>query len=171
MLASLVLLALLLPAQSQDPTLPPPDAQLKATAVGLGVQVYRCAPQHGTYQWTLETPIARLFDPTTRQPVGTHSMGPAWTWTDGSSITGEVIAQHPSSNPANLPWLLVRTHSTGTAVGTLTSVTLVRRSDTQAGLPTIDCDAVHQNNEVRVPYQATYSFYTTAQPAAQPAAR
>ncbi len=51
--------------------------------------------------------------------------------------------------------------ATGTAAGTLTDVTLVRRSDTQAGVPTMGCDAVHQNNEVRVPYQATYSFYTT----------
>jgi len=161
MLASLLLLTMLLPLQSADPTLPPSGTHLKTTAVGLGVQVYRCAPQHGTYQWTLEMPIARLFDPTTRQPVGTHTMGPTWTWIDGSSITGQVIQQWPSGNAANLPWLLVRTHATGTAAGTLTDVTLVRRSDTQAGVPTMGCDAVHQNNEVRVPYQATYSFYTT----------
>ncbi len=166
MLASLVLLALLMPGQSQDPTLPPRDAHLTATAVGLGVQVYRCAPQHGTYEWTLEMPIARLFDPATRQPVGTHSVGPAWTWADGSSITGEVIARRPAANPANLPSLLVRTHPTGQATGVLTAVTLVRRSNTQAGVPTMGCDAVHQNNEVRVPYQATYSFYATGQTSA-----
>ncbi len=64
--------------------------------------------------------------------------------------------------PLNVPWLLLETHSTGTASGMLADVTLVRRSDTQAGVPPMACDAEHQNNEVRVPYQATYTFYTTS---------
>jgi hypothetical protein len=161
MLRSLVLFALISLPQAPDPTLPPPDAHVKATAVGLGVQVYRCAPQGGGFQWALEMPVATLFDPTTRQPVGTHSVGPTWTWNDGSSITGTVLQKRASSDPINVPWLLLETHSTGTATGMLTDVTLVRRSDTQAGVPTMACDAVHQNNEVRVPYQATYTFYTT----------
>jgi hypothetical protein len=148
--------------QAADPTLPPADAHVKATAVGLGVQVYKCAPQDGTYQWILEMPVAKLFDPNTHQELGTHSVGPTWTWSDGSSITGKVVQKQPASNPANVPWLLVETHPDGTTAGMLTDVTLVRRSDTQAGVPTMACDAEHQNNEVRVPYQATYTFYTTS---------
>jgi Protein of unknown function (DUF3455) len=162
MLRSLVLFALISMQQAPDPTLPPPDAHVKVTAVGVGVQVYRCAPQDGGYQWVLEMPIATLFDPTTRQRVGTHSVGPTWTWNDGSSIMGKVLQKHASSDPINVPWLLLETHSTGTAIGILADVTLVRRSDTQAGVPPMACDAVHQNNEVRVPYQATYTFYTTS---------
>ena len=161
MLLSLALFALLASPQTPDPTLPPPSAHVKTTVVGLGVQIYECMPQGGGYQWTLEMPEATLFDPATHQAVGTHSTGPAWTWNDGSAITGKVLQTRPSDNPANIPWLLVETHSTGTATGMLADITLVRRSDTQAGVPPTACDAVHQNNIVRVPYQATYTFYTT----------
>lgn len=162
MLRSFAFLTLMSLLQAADPTLPPAGAHLKLTAVGLGVQVYKCAPQDGSYQWILEMPVAKLFDPSTHQALGTHSVGPTWTWNDGSSITGNVIQKQPSSDPANVPWLLVATHSDGTTVGVLSDVTLVRRSDTQAGVPTMACDAEHQNNEVRVPYQATYTFYTTS---------
>lgn len=162
MLRSFAFLTLMSLLQAADPTLPPAGAHLNFTAVGLGVQVYKCAPQDGSYQWILEMPVAKLFDPSTHQALGTHSVGPTWTWNDGSSITGKVIQKRPSSDPANLPWLLVSTHSDGTTVGVLSNITLVRRSDTQAGVPTMACDAEHQNNEVRVPYQATYTFYTTS---------
>ncbi len=162
MLLALILLSLLPPQQTPDPTLPPADARVKVTAVGLGVQVYQCSPQNGAYQWTLQMPVATLFDPKTHQAVGTHSEGPTWTWNDGSVITGKVIQKQPSPDPANVPWLLLATHSTTATTGMLSDVTLVRRSDTQAGVPTMGCDAVHQNNSVRVPYKATYTFYTTS---------
>jgi len=162
MLRSLVLFALISMQQAPDPTLPPPDAHVKTTAVGVGVQVYRCTPQDGAYQWVLEMPVAKLFDPATRQEVGTHSVGPTRTWSDGSSITGKVLQKRASSDPKAVAWLLLETHSTGAATGMLADITLVRRSDTQAGVPPMACDAVHQSNEVRVPYQATYTFYTTS---------
>ncbi len=161
MIRSLVLFALISLQQTADPTLPPPAAHIKATTVGLGVQVYKCGAQDGGYQWVLEMPVAKLFDPTTHQEVGTHSVGPTWTWNDGSSITGKVVQKRASSDPINVAWLLLETHSIGTPTGMLADVTLVRRSDTQAGVPPMACDAEHQNNEVRVPYQATYTFYTT----------
>jgi hypothetical protein len=162
MFLSLILLSLLPMQQPADATLPPADAHVKVTAVGLGVQVYQCLPQNGTYQWTLQMPVATLFDPQTHHPVGTHSQGPTWTWSDGSSITGKVIEQQPSHDPANAAWLLIQTHPAGSSAGMLSNVTLVRRSDTQAGVPTMSCDAVHQSNTVRVPYKATYTFYTEA---------
>lgn len=161
MLLSFVLLALLAPQQATDATLPPADAHVKTTAVGLGVQVYQCSPQNGAYLWVLQMPVAKLFDPKTHLAVGTHSEGPTWTWNDGSSITGKVIQKQPASDPHNVPWLLVATHSTGESTGMLSDVTLVRRSDTQAGVPTLACDAVHQSNTMRVPYKATYTFYNT----------
>jgi hypothetical protein len=152
------------PQASADVTLPPPTAHVKTAVVGLGVQVYGCLPQPGVtpvkYVWTLQMPEATLFDPATHQPVGTHAAGPTWIWSDGSEITGNVVQTQPAKDAANIPWLLVQTHSTG-AAGELSDVTFVRRSETQAGVPNSDCDAVHQNNIVRVPYQATYTFYTT----------
>jgi hypothetical protein len=148
--------------QAQDVTVPPATAHVKTTVVGLGVQVYKCAAQDGKFQWVLETPEATLFDPTTKQSVGTHSAGPTWTWSDGSSITGNVLKKQPSTDPAAIPWLLVQTHDAGTATGMLTGITYVRRSDTQAGAaPATGCDAQSQENHVRVPYQATYTFYTS----------
>ncbi len=162
MFLPLVIFAFLASPQTADPTLPPASAHVKTTVVGLGVEGYQCMPHDGRYQWTLQMPEATLFDPATHQAVGTHGVGPAWAWNDGSAITGKVLQKRPSDDPANVPWLLLETHSTGAATGMLADVTLVRRSDTQAGVPPEGCDAVHQNNIVRVPYQATYTFYTTS---------
>jgi hypothetical protein len=167
MLLSFALLSLTLSLQMPDPTLPPANAHQKAVAVGLGVQVYRCAAPPDTpakFSWTLVAPQATLFDPATHQAVGTHSAGPTWTWNDGSEITGKSMQQRASDVVGSVPWLLLETHSTGAANGMLAGVNLVRRSDTQAGAaPATGCDAQHQDNLLRVPYQATYTFYTTSQ--------
>jgi hypothetical protein len=166
MLLSIALIALFAP-QSPDPTLPPANAHVIATAVGLGVQIYRCAAPSDAptnFQWTYEAPEATLFDPSTHQPVGTHGVGPKWTWKDGSEVSGKVVQKRTSEVPGSVPWLLLETHSTSIASGELTEVTLVRRSDTQAGAaPATGCDAIHQNTVLRVPYQATYTFYTTSE--------
>jgi Protein of unknown function (DUF3455) len=168
MLLSLALLALITSPQTPDPTLPPADAHVQNAVVGRGVQIYRCTAKFGgltsgSFEWAFEAPDATLLDPSTHQPVGTHSAGPTWTWNDGSSITGTVLQTQPSSDPANIPWLLITTQSIGAAAGELADVTLVRRSDTQAGIaPKTGCDMGHLHSIVRVPYQATYTFYTTS---------
>ena len=163
----LALLALIVSPQNADPTLPPANAHVKTTTVGLGVQVYRCtasADAPANFKWTYLAPEATLFDPTTHQPVGTHSTGPTWTWNDGSAIEGKVVQTRPSDIAGSVPWLLLETHSTGAVSGELVGVTFVRRSDTQAGAaPSNGCDAAHQDNMLRVPYQATYTFYTTSE--------
>ena len=147
-----------------DVTLPPANARVKATVVGLGVQVYQCSAKEGGYVWTLQMPEATLFDPATHQPVGTHGAGPTWTWMDGSAVTGKVLQTRASEVAGSVPWLLLETHSTGAASGELADVTRVRRSETQAGAaPATGCDAMHQNIVLRVPYQATYTFYTTSE--------
>jgi hypothetical protein len=167
MLPSIALLALIVLPQTADPTLPPANAHVKTTAIGLGVQVYRCAAMAdapASFQWTYDSPEATLFDPATHQPMGTHSAGPTWTWKDGSSVEGKVVQKRASDVAGSIPWLLLETHASGTATGELTGVTLVRRSDTQAGAaPATVCDAAHQNIVLRVPYQATYTFYTTSE--------
>jgi hypothetical protein len=167
MLPSIALLALIALPQTADPTLPPANAHVKVSVVGLGVQIYKCAAAAdapANFQWTLDSPVATLFDPATHQPVGTHSAGPTWTWKDGSAVEGKVLQKRSSDEAGSVPWLLLETHAVGSTTGELTGVTLVRRSDTQAGAaPTTGCDATHQNIMLRVPYQATYTFYTTSE--------
>jgi len=154
-----LLLALLLP--TQDPTTPPPTAHPTYTTEARGVQIYRCTQQASAYTWVFQSPEATLFDPITHQQIATHSAGPTWTWKDGSAITGKVIQKSPSPDPASIPWLLLTATPSGTTIGALTPVKLVRRSDTQGGnAPTTGCDATHADTTLRVPYTATYTFYT-----------
>ena len=162
MILALALLALFAPQQTADPTLPPAAAHVRYTVEGHGVQTYNCTAQNGSFAWVFEEPAAGLFDPKTHQQIGVHTAGPTWTWSDGSSITGKVLQTRPSDNPANIPWLLLETHPTGTTTGALSNITFVRRSDTQAGkAPTTGCDTKNVNVVLRVPYAATYTFYST----------
>ena len=153
-------LAQALPAT--DATLPPANAVPVATAQGRGVQIYRCTPQASTFQWIFEAPEADLFQPGTGQQLGTHGAGPTWTWTDGSSITGKVLAKQPSPVAGAIPLLLLQTHPANPVNGRLSTVTLVRRSETEAGNPPQpSCAARDAGTTLRVPYTATYTFYTT----------
>lgn len=164
LLAAALFAAGMLP-QAPDPTLPPAGVKAVTTVDARGVQIYLCAPQGGSFKWVFQGPEATLFDPSTHQQVGTHSAGPAWTWTDGSTIEGKVVKQQPSPDVKDaIPWLLVETHNTGTGTGMLSGVTYVRRSNTQAGAaPATGCDAQNVGITIRVPYVATYTFYKKAQ--------
>jgi len=159
MLLPLLLLLVAHAPQSADPTLPPPAAIARYTVVGRGVQIYKCTAQANVFQWIFQEPEATLFDQTGAE-TGKHSAGPTWTWKDGSALVGKVLQKSPAPDPANIPWLLLEAHPTG-ATGALSRITLIRRSNTQAGqAPATGCDAHHQNSLARVPYQATYTFYT-----------
>jgi len=163
-IAAILGLAFALPVQPADPTLPPPTAQLRYTAIGRGVQIYRCTAQTTTqpitFQWVFKEPEATLIDPTTGQQLGKHTAGPTWAWKDGSALVGKVLQKSSAPDAAAIPWLLLEAHSTG-GPGVLSGITLIRRSETQAGIsPTTGCDAQHQDNLIRVPYRATYTFYT-----------
>jgi hypothetical protein len=164
MLLPLTLLTALLAPQTSDPTAPPPSAQVSLTVIGHGVQIYRCTAQAAaqpiTFAWILQEPEATLYDPATGAETGKHTAGPKWTWKDESAIVGKVLQKAPSPDPNAIPWLLLEAHSTGEP-GALSNVKFVRRSNTQAGqAPTSGCDAAHVDNLIRVPYQATYTFYT-----------
>ena len=156
--------------QVQDPTLTPTaGAIIVATAEGRGVQVYACGAQNGSYAWLLQGPEAALYGTSGEKRLGSHSQGPTWTWSDGSAISGKVIAQTPSPKAGSVPWLLLQTQPVGNGNGVLTPVTLVRRSDTEGGAaPVLGCDAQHAGTVLRVPYKATYSFYTVTQSPAAP---
>ncbi len=174
MLPSLLLLALLpflqQPGDSTtDRTLPPPGTSTAATVQGRGAQVYRCSLGNGKMGWELVGPDAVLVRASDGVQVGTHSAGPSWHWTDGSSITGNVIASAPASQGGNLPTLLLEAFPSGNTRGFLSNVLWVRRSGVEGGVAPADgCDAGHMNTTVRVPYTATYTFYNGAVSATSP---
>ncbi len=124
-----------------------------------GAQVYACRENAGSYVWTLVGPQAVLINDD-GSPFGTHSAGPTWSSSDGSSITAD--GAHPlakTDRSQSVPALVLRvTSSKGT--GVLSSVRFVRRWDTEGGLPPNDgCDAAHANVTTASHYSAVYTFY------------
>lgn len=143
------------------PDVPPPaGAAVVREVQGGGAQVYACrAAANGTYAWTLTGPEAVLINDGGGE-FGTHSAGPTWTATDGSSISAD--GAHPLAKvnrPDSVPALLL-TVTSSRGSGVLSGVRLVRRSDTQGGLPpSTGCDASHLNATVASHYSAVYTFY------------
>ena len=147
--------------RAQDVTQPPADATVRYVTKGVGVQIYACTAKAGSYVWVLQEPQADLLDAKTFAPLGTHSKGPTWTWSDGSSITGKVLQQQPSPDAtANIPWLLLQTQSSG-GNGALSNIAYVRRSDTDGGVAaTTGCNGQMVGATSKIPYKATYTFYS-----------
>jgi hypothetical protein len=156
MRALILLVAAAISAHAQDTTQPPAGAQARYTVSGVGVQIYACT---ASGRWVLQEPQADLLDPKTKEHVGTHTTGPIWTWSDGSILLGDVVHQQPSAG--SIPWLLLSVQSTGKK-GALSDIAYVRRSDTQGGAvpASVTCGANDIGEVLRVPYAATYTFYT-----------
>ncbi|WP_263383189.1 DUF3455 domain-containing protein [Granulicella arctica] len=160
LLAAIWALPIAASAQASDATLPQANQQAVLTVQGRGAQIYGCQPIGATFQWVFQAPVARLFDDKNVE-VGTHADGPTWTLQDGSSVQGILVTKQPSPDAANIPWLLLKATKPQRA-GLLTSVEMIRRSDTKGGIaPTTGCDATHKGDLVRVPYSATYTFYSS----------
>jgi Protein of unknown function (DUF3455) len=146
-------------ANAQNPTDPPQGQHVILTALGKGSQIYTCQLTNGTPQWVFKEPEATLFNADGAQ-VGAHSAGPLWTANDGSSVKGELISKTASPEPGAIPWLLLKA-ATVQGDGVLTKVEFIRRSDTHGGAaPSAGCDAQHLSATSRIPYTATYTFYT-----------
>jgi Protein of unknown function (DUF3455) len=154
-----VIFALASAAQAQNPTAPPPSQHAILTATGKGVQIYACQQVSGRPQWVFQAPEATLFDAEGNK-VGTHGAGPIWRSQDGSTVKGQVLATSPSPEPGAVPWLLLKA-TIAEGSGIMTKVELIRRSDTHGGVaPATGCDDQHLSTQSRVPYTATYSFYS-----------
>jgi hypothetical protein len=146
-------------AIAQNPTEPPPSQRAILTATGKGVQIYTCQQSAAGPQWVFQAPEATLID-TSGKPIGTHGAGPIWKSNDGSTVKGEVLQKSASPDATSIPWLLLKAVSPSGS-GIMTQVEFIRRSDTQGGSsPTTGCDAQHLNTILRVPYTATYTFYS-----------
>jgi hypothetical protein len=161
-LSATFLFAVLSSAQSStDPslTVPPPTQRAILTVTGKGVQIYACQQTDSGPQWIFKAPEATLTDES-GTTVGTHGAGPVWISKDGSSIKGELLKKSPSPEPEAISWLLLKAAS-ATGSGIMTRVEFIRRSDTHGGIaPTTGCDAQHLTTTTRVPYTATYTFYS-----------
>jgi hypothetical protein len=78
---------------------------------------------------------------------------------DGSKVVGEVVAQAPATEAHAIAWLLLRAKA-HEGSGGLSRVELVRRIDTQGGVPpAAGCDATQTTVQARMRYTARYLFY------------
>ena len=126
-------------------------------AYASGVQIYACAkkPDATNLEWTLRGPEATLSSRSGRV-VGTHSAGPTWSSTDGSSVIGAVTARDPGPDPTAIAWLLLSAKSTSSS-GVLAPTRAIQRVHTKGGVaPSTACE---EGAVLRVPYTATYYFY------------
>jgi hypothetical protein len=146
-------------ALAQNPTAPPPTQHPILTVTGKGVQIYTCQQSPTGPQWVFQAPEATLIDASAK-PVGTHGAGPIWRSNDGSTVKGELLQKSASAEANSIPWLLLKAVDPS-GPGIMARVEYIRRSDTHGGVtPTTGCDAQHLNAVSRVPYTATYTFYS-----------
>ena len=123
------------------------------------MQIYTCQQSATKPQWVLQAPEATLID-AFGNDVGTHGAGPIWKSKDGSTVKGELVEKSASPEPTAIPWLLLKAAS-ASGTGIMTRVEFIRRSDTHGGIaPATGCDAQHLGGVSRVPYTATYTFYS-----------
>jgi acetyl esterase/lipase len=133
-------------------TEPPAGTSLLLTAKGEGVQIYACTDG----KWTLKGPDAHLLNEH-GELIGTHSAGPTWRLSDGSEVKGKAIASRPASDGTSVANLLLAAVP-GSGSGKLANVSYISRSDAHGGSPeSKPCTG----GEARVPYTATYTFYTS----------
>jgi hypothetical protein len=138
----------------------PAGARAVLVAKGDGVQIYVCTEAQGGVKWVLKAPDAKLLD-AAGKTIGSHFVGPTWKLTDGSQVQGELIASKPGTEANSVAWLLLRAKA-GSATGTMANVAFIRRTETHGGVATAaDCQSGSDADKtVRVPYTATYTFYT-----------
>jgi hypothetical protein len=142
---------------------PPPGAKLVLKAPATGWQIYSCgAGTDGKPAWTLKGPDAELRNPA-GVLVGHHSTGPAWTYKDGSRVTGKAAAHVDAPDAKSIPWLLVSVveHS---GKGLFTKVANIQRLNTVGGQPPAasECDPAKPTPDARSSYAADYYFYVPA---------
>lgn len=127
---------------------------------GAGVQIYTCTSTPAATKWVLNAPDAKLMD-SSGQSIGSHFAGPTWKLDDGSQVQGELIASKPAPDAGSVAWLLLRAKA-GSATGTLAKVAFIRRTATNGGVaPASGCESAQDAGKTtRVPYAATYSFYS-----------
>jgi hypothetical protein len=126
-----------------------------------GVQIYTCGKNDaGAPAWVFKAPEATLSD-TQKKQIGKHYAGPTWEVADGSKVAGTVKARADAPDGNAIPWLLLGATSTA-GTGVLARVANIQRLNTAGGNapPAQTCNETHVGTESRVPYTATYYFYS-----------
>ena len=127
-----------------------------------GFQVYECratGESPARFQWVFKAPEAELYQ-TAGNLLGRHYAGPTWEAADGSKVVGQLVAQAASPDDKAIPWLLLSARSTS-GKGVFSHVASIQRVNTTGGrAPASGCDPAHAGRQARVPYTATYYFFS-----------
>ncbi|HEY7972909.1 MAG TPA: DUF3455 domain-containing protein [Xanthobacteraceae bacterium] len=140
-------------SQSTDAIAAPGETTV-ATLHAEGAQIYECkAANDGKPIWQFREPIATLL--LDGKTVGRHYAGPSWEYTDGSAVTGKVLASAPGATPLDIPWLKLEV-ATRRGTGTLAGVTTIQRLNTRGGAVSGPCEQAGSYRSA--PYAADYVF-------------
>ena len=137
----------------------PPDIEAAGEAAFLtlhaeGAQVYDCKEKDGKWGWAGREPIATLI--LDGKTVGWHGVGPAWDLTDGSSLTGKILAVVPApTGDKDVPWVKLQVASSR-GTGKLTGATTIQRINTVGGKPSGSCAKAGELQSVA--YSTDYVF-------------
>lgn len=119
-----------------------------------GAQIYECkAGNAGKLVWQFREPIAALI--LDGKTIGRHFLGPTWEISDGSAVTGKVIAHSEGATANDIPWLKLDALSHH-GNGQLSAVTKIQRINTKGGAMDGDCAA--SGTFFSVPYSSDYVF-------------
>lgn len=142
-------------AQQTDGSIdPPPGAHAVLEAKGVGFQIYTCSDTPTGPKWSLTAPDAKLLD-AAGKTIGSHFAGPTWKLEDGSQVQGERVGSKPAPEAGSVAWLLLRAKA---GTGKLAEVAFIQRTETHGG--TAAESACMPGDTSRVPYTATYTFYS-----------
>jgi Protein of unknown function (DUF3455) len=138
------------------------DQVLSLVTPAAGVQIYECSAgkaDPAKFEWVFKAPEADLFDASGRK-IGRHYAGPTWESNDGSKVVGEVRGRDDGPAATAIPWLLLSAKSTS-GNGVFGRTQAIQRLYTVGGkAPAEACNRTRLGKLVRVPYKATYYFYT-----------
>ena len=140
----------------------PAGQTLSLVSPATGVQIYECGASRTDptkFEWVFKAPEADLFDLSGKR-IGKHYAGPTWESNDGSKVVGEVKARDDGPSASAIPWLLLSAKSTSGS-GAFSRTQAIQRLYTVGGkAPAAACGKGQLGKEARVPYKATYYFYS-----------
>ena len=140
----------------------PAGQTLSLVSPATGVQIYECGAgkvDATRFEWVFKSPEADLFDLSGKK-IGKHYAGPTWESNDGSKVAGEVKARDDGPAATAIPWLLLGAKTTS-GNGVFSRTQSIQRLYTVGGkAPAGGCSKAQLGKEARVPYKATYYFYS-----------
>lgn len=142
----------------QKPTIEAPQDSIAVMQLeASGEQIFQCSRDMKGWFWRFETPNAYLFDPATNQALAKHGYRFSFTHNDGSTIYTRII-RVGENDGKNIPEALfsVIEHKNN---GRLGNVRYVLRTKTSGGMPTRSCTEARKDQWLKVPFEATYTFY------------